>query len=273
MKGLWRVKSAVRSAITRHRRSGLMTAVHGAASFFESAWHNENADFATSGEKFVLKRLEAADCRVALDIGANAGDWTHEVLGLWPRCHVHAFEVAPHTYRRLESAIDPSHRSRSTLHNIGLSDQSGTQTMYYFPDNDKLTCESPRHAGFQSVPFEGRFSTLDEFSAAHGIDHVDFLKVDVEGAEYRVLAGAAELLRSGRVAAIQFEYGAFSIDTRIMLKDYYELLGDRYAIGKIFPDHVAFADYDWKFEDFRFSNYLCVSNDRPELRSLLQPRA
>lgn len=273
MKGLWQVKSAVRSAITRHRRSGLMTALHNAASFFESAWHNENADFATSGEKFVLKRLEAADCRVALDIGANAGDWTHEVLGLWPRCHVHAFEVAPHTYRRLESALAPSHRGRSTLHNIGLSDQSGTQTMYYFPNNDKLTCESPRHAGFESVPFEGRFATLDEFSAAHGIDHVDFLKIDVEGAEYRVLTGAAELLRSGRIAAIQFEYGAFSIDTRIMLRDYYELLGDRYAIGKIFPDHVAFTDYDWKSEDFRFSNYLCVSNDRPELRRLLQPQA
>lgn len=84
-----------------------------------------------------------------------------------------------------------------------------------------------------------------------------------------VLAGAAETLAQRRVKLLQFEYGAFSIDTRFLLKDFFALLGGQFWIGEIYPTHVDFADYDWRNEDFRFANYLCVSRDHPELRRLL----
>ena len=62
--------------------------------------------------------------------------------------------------------------------------------------------------------------------------------------------------------AVQFEYGAFSIDTRVLLQDYYRHLAPRYVIGKVYPGYVDFKDYDWRDETFQFSNYVCV--DRRE---------
>ena len=110
---------------------------------------------------------------------------------------------------------------------------------------------------------------MDAYCKADRIETVDFVKIDVEGAEHRVLGGFGEYLRAQAVHCIQFEYGAFSTQTRFLLADYYGLLGDGYWIGKIFPTYVDFRPYDWSMDDFRFSNYCCVSKQRPDLRTLL----
>jgi FkbM family methyltransferase len=268
---LSRAKNAVRGTIARHRRSAVITAMHQAASFFESAWRNEGSDFSISGEKYVLERLKSGDFRLAIDVGANLGDWFHAALQLWPNCRVHAFEVSPETYKLLEAGTRSlANRARVELHSVGLSNQPGMQTMYYFPDHPQLTCDIPRHESYKAVPFQTNLTTLDAFCREQKIETIDFLKIDVEGAEHLVLKGARGLLEARKIACIQFEYGAFSIQTRFLLKDYYELLSNQFFIGKIFPNYIAFGKYDWTTEDFRFSNYLCVSKSRPDVRQLLQ---
>jgi Methyltransferase FkbM domain len=156
------------------------------------------------------------------------------------------------------------------LNNCGLGDRGGAQMMYYFPHHPELTCDRPRHEGNAAVPFEATIVTGDEYAVAQGLEHIDFLKIDVEGAEYRVLDGFSHLLERGGIRCIQFEYGAFSIQTRVLLADYYERLAARYWIGKLFPSGVEFCDYAWTNESFRFANFVCVSRDWPELRALAQ---
>jgi FkbM family methyltransferase len=267
--GLHNVRRAAASFIARHRRSRAITGLHRLARFYEAAWHNEGSDFATNGERFVLERLRTAGFRLAFDVGANVGDWSVAVAGLWPDCRVHAFEVAPDTFAALQARVAARPDLAVTCHRLGLSDRTGAQPMYYFPDAPKLTSDTRRHAQQRAVEFAGELTTLDAFCRAQGIDAIDFLKIDVEGAEHRVLKGAAESLARRRIKAVQFEYGAFSIDTRFLLKDYFAVLGERFHIGKIYPTYVDFADYDWHAEDFRFANYLGISRDHPELRQLL----
>ena len=263
------MKNALRTTVARHRRSAVMLGLHQAASFFESAWRNEGSEFSENGERFVLAQLAAADFRVAIDAGANLGQWSLAAVDLWPNCHIHAFEVAPETFKALEQKTCLQ-RSRLALHGMGLSDEPGTQTMYYFPQHSQLTCDTPRHESYESVPFDAKLTTLDAFCQDNKINMIDYLKIDVEGAEHRVLKGAHGLLAGDKIACIQFEYGAFSIQTRYLLKDYYALLSKNFVIGKIFPNYVAFGDYDWTTEDFRFSNYLCTSRSRPDLKQLLE---
>jgi len=57
---------------------------------------------------------------------------------------------------------------------------------------------------------------------------------------------------------------------RVLLADYYEMLGARYWIGKVYPTHVEFSDYDWTMESFRSANFLCVARSRPDLKSLAE---
>jgi methyltransferase FkbM-like protein len=91
----------------------------------------------------------------------------------------------------------------------------------------------------------------DEFLAREGIVEVDFLKLDVEGAEHLVLRGFDRLLRERRVRFVQFEYGRVNILTRFLLKDFHQLFAAHgYLVGKIYPDHVDIRDYDLGDEDF-----------------------
>jgi FkbM family methyltransferase len=262
-------KRAVRHTIAAHRRSAPMIALHKAAEFFDAAWRNEGSDLASNGERFIIDRLRRADFGLAIDAGAHTGDWSLHALSAWPTCRViHAFEVAPRTFDELADARMRSRdRARLNVYLQGLSDSAGKQTMYYFPEEPQLTCDIPRHEARKSVPFEATLTTLDAFCSENGIDAVDFLKIDVEGAEYRVLKGADRILQ--RTSCVQFEYGPFSIQTRFLLQDYFALLSDHFWMGKVYPTYISFGDYDWRDENFRFCNYLCVSKTRSDLRSML----
>lgn len=269
--GAGRLKSALRATISRHRDAFPVKMLHEIAAFVEASYSNEGSDFASNGEYSVLKKLQAADFRTAIDVGANTGVWTTAALSLWPRCRVHAFEVAPNTFRELESHLKiTSSAARVVMNDFGASDANITQTMYYYPQAPELTCETPRHDSQEAVPFEAKLQRLDDYCRSHAIEYVDFLKVDVEGAEHRVFKGFSEFLDGQKVSCIQFEYGAFSIDTRFLLADYFNLLSEKYWMGKIYPTYVDFKDYDWRMENFKFCNYCCVSRKRPDLKKLLE---
>jgi FkbM family methyltransferase len=269
MLGLGRVKRALHTTIAAHRRAAPVKMLHKVTAFIESAYANEGSDFATNGEKVLLQKLRSRDMRLAVDVGANVGDWTVEALAAWPRCQVHAFEVAPKTFEELGKRLKPAPGfERVVLNPVGCSDADGSQVMYYFPDHPDLTCDLPRHA-HRSLEFDAKVVTLDRYCRERKIDHVDFLKMDVEGAEHRVLKGFKDYLASGKVDCIQFEYGAFATQTRFLLGDYYAMLSKDYWIGKIYPGYVDFRNYDWTMEDFKFSNYFCLAKTKPELKALL----
>jgi hypothetical protein len=161
------------------------------------------------------------------------------------------------------------HAGRVTLNCLGLSDRAGSEVMFYFPEHPELTCDLQRHDKYESMRFEARLETGDSYRALNHIEAVDFVKIDVEGAEIRVLRGLSQCLSERNIQCLQFEYGAFSTQTKVLLTDYYSLLSSDYWIGKIYPSYVDFRAYDWTMEDFRFSNYCCVSKSRADLRELL----
>jgi hypothetical protein len=104
----------------------------------------------------------------------------------------------------------------------------------------------------------------DSFLQREGIAEVDFLKLDVEGAEHLVLKGLEDRLQQRSIRFIQFEYGRVNILTHFLLRDFYQLLtGYGYVVGKIFPDYVDFREYELGDEDFIGPNYLaCRAGDQ-----------
>lgn len=270
---LGKLKQATKSAIARHRQTYPVRLIYEVGRFVEEAYENEGSDFETNGEKDLLGKLSKANFNTVLDVGANIGKWSQTALSTWPNCHVHAFEVAPNTFKELQQTFEHSPLAeRITLNDVGVSDVNGSQTMYYFADAPELTCDMPRHGSLVSVPFEGKLVRLDDYCKANGILGVDFLKIDVEGAEYKALSGFSDYLSAGKVNCIQFEYGPFAIQTRKLLADYFEILSKSFWIGKIYPGHVSFQDYHWTMESFKFCNYFCVSRSRPDLKELANAR-
>ena len=66
----------------------------------------------------------------------------------------------------------------------------------------------PKHPQRTVRPFVTRevpAVTLDDHCKAHGLDHVDLIKIDVEGAEVDALLGAQHILTARAVDALLFE--------------------------------------------------------------------
>lgn len=144
-------------------------------------------------ERQILKVIAAhvKQAAVCIDVGANVGAIAFALAKqATPRGRVYAFEPGPPTYERLvrNIAMNPAYSQTIVPVRLGLSDRPG-----YLGWN-----EEPHNRGNARLLHEGstrvEVTTLDAYCRANGVDHVDFIKVDVEGMEYEVFKGAAVIL-------------------------------------------------------------------------------
>lgn len=165
-------------------------------------------DIETSGEAFFLRAFtRSCGCAVAADVGAHLGEYTAHLLGLGVD-KVIAFEPMPPLAERFEKrfAADP----RVILRKVALGELTGRTELRYPQGNPTSTiaARGDGHQRYIEVPLVSinvPIVTLDEALAEAGVAP-DFLKIDVEGYEREVLAGAPRLIASGKVKAIQIEF-------------------------------------------------------------------
>ncbi len=138
--------------------------------------------------------------RIAIDVGANKGVYSHLLARTCQS--VEAFEPNPKIYRILTRALPPN----VVAHQVALSDRVGTAElivpMYGGGYSNQTASLNPRkrNAGAGTVKVAQR--TLDSY----GFANVGFIKIDVEGFEDAVLAGARETIRRERpVMQIELE--------------------------------------------------------------------
>jgi len=144
--------------------------------------------------KWFLAKLKPDS--VFLDVGANIGLYSlHAARRIGSRGRVIAFEPTPHTYdlfieniklNRREEIIEP--------HRFGLSDHTGDLPLVTGgrPASNRLGEEGQDSDGNVAV------KALDEISNSLNLERLDFLKVDIEGGEAKMFAGAKDTLRKFR---------------------------------------------------------------------------
>jgi FkbM family methyltransferase len=129
--------------------------------------------------------------QVVVDAGANIGFFTVAAANaVGPNGHVLAVEPAGTTFAALERQITLNNLSQVTPLRAALGNRIGTMRLYLHGD-------SSRHSLFpcgESIAEEILMTTLDTALAEAGLEHIDMIKIDVEGAEPMVLEGATEAL-------------------------------------------------------------------------------
>jgi FkbM family methyltransferase len=235
-----------------------------------SAYHNLNYDALTNGEAFVLEQLatDPAGVKLVLDVGANEGDWALLAHDLMPGATIHCFEIESNTYSLLRDHTSSVRAIKTNA--CGLSDSEGEVTLKSYPGANTLTSlfDYPHELEHQTK--SARVTTGDLYASANGFDTIDFVKIDVEGAEFLVLKGMSDLIAGRRIGAIQFEYGFANILSQSLLHDMHKFLTDAgYLVGKIYPRYVEFRPYQLADEDFRGPNYLALRGDRKDMLARL----
>lgn len=117
---------------------------------------------------------------ILLDIGANVGLVTEEVLKVKPNITSWLFEPVKKYFEVCEEKFKYSSNVR--VLNVGLSDTYRTSEMYVDTFNWGYNQITNREGSSRFLPFSA-------FARAFNIQHVDFIKIDVEGHEVEVLEG------------------------------------------------------------------------------------
>jgi FkbM family methyltransferase len=138
------------------------------------------------------------------DVGANVGF----TAILAARCvesggKVICFEPVPENSRQIQTNADLNGFKQIQIHQIALGETDGQAEfrMSYAPTWGRLSeagASTPDESGTTVVPVR----TLDSLSTAGAIPDPQFIKMDVEGAEAGVLAGARKLLERAQPVMI-----------------------------------------------------------------------
>jgi FkbM family methyltransferase len=130
---------------------------------------------------------------VVLDCGANIGVFTREALAAGAKLVI-AIEPAPENLeclrRNLKSDIDAG---RVIIYPKGVWDKDDVLTMRVDPKNSAADSFVIQRADMQDS-IKLPLTTIDNLTAELKLDRVDFIKMDIEGAEPRALAGAKKTL-------------------------------------------------------------------------------
>lgn len=160
-----------------------------------------------------------------LDIGCNDGATSLEFVRAFPGGTFHAFEPDPRAHRLAVTKLagSPVH-----LHNIALADVDGPVTFHAsggtLPGREAEHPEGWHFSGslrppkthtdvFPWVTFDTTIDvagrSLDSWADEHGVQGVDFIWMDVQGAEDLIIRGGQRTLARTRYLYTEYSYAEF----------------------------------------------------------------
>lgn len=134
---------------------------------------------------------------VCLDIGANFGWYTTLLNALaGPSGAVHSFEPVPRVFESLVKNVALAGTPANiVLNNVALGDEPGTAVMHIFAGlpNGYTSLSAQGRDDYTTV--ESPLLVLDTYLREHRVGPINFIKMDVEGAELMCLRGAKSLFQ------------------------------------------------------------------------------
>lgn len=189
----------------------------------------------------LLKNLIAPRIRpeapVIFDVGANNGNTIAAYRTAFPSARIHGFEPDPDLSAKLVGMFAGDDGVRIEPSALGAAESVASFNICRADGNDGIGSflalnpdnRTVQVLGAETVKqIEVPVTTIDRYCAAHGIEHIDFVKLDVQGYEDECLKGAEGMLARGAITVIQVE---------LLLSDMYSKTLGFYDIEAILRPH------------------------------------
>lgn len=204
----------------------------------------------------VLKSIFGKDDKIVIfDVGAHKGESAKKYRGFFDNAEIYSFEPFEQSFEVLKnigiSQFKPLNfglSDRKSLEKFCINNGSPTNSLLALSENAKDVWGG--NEGLNQVEtIECHFMTFDDFCNDNAIQYVDFMKVDVQGAEFKVLKGAHKALSEKRIKILQIEV----------------IIGNTYEGQKSLAYYVELLEgYGYKlkiFSDFAVVNGNLVQTD------------
>jgi FkbM family methyltransferase len=181
-----------------------------------------------------------------IDGGMHHGQSAEKYLLAFPACRVVGFEPAPANFDSSRTRLEPF-AARMTMFPHGLSDHEGAAQLNinsHDGTHSLLEIGDLAHWDSPATTLDRRpigTVTLDGFCREHSVDHIDILKLDIQGMELSALRGAEGLLRRRAIGLVAAEVNFLPIyrDMPLFWDVAAYMLSLGYALHGLFDLHHA----------------------------------
>lgn len=227
----------------------------------------ESPEVNETGEVW-LRRAISPNASHFVDVGANIGEWLAEIalLKAGSDFHAAAYEPSQSAFVKLSERFGGD--GHVILKNCAAGDRAGKVEFFEEQAAGKgssIVSDFVSAAGFKRsvevVP-------LDDEIPALGWDCIDFLKIDAEGYDMRVMAGARKLFERQCIGIVQFEYNrAWQLagDTLYSAMRFLRECG--YEVYVLKRDGLYSLNYALYEEYFEYSNFVALSPRFTDLKT------
>lgn len=234
-------------------------------------------------EPQTVKLAEAllVGAREAVVAGSHLGYFALMARRAMPKeARVHAFEPVSYLYEiSKENFILNKNLGETVINEYGLSDRVGEALINVDSIRSAIVDGEKENAGTEKI----ETTTIDRYAEEKGISRLDFVLLDVEGYEFRVLKGMENLLKKGQPGDLIFEFspsiknGASEADLisgflrqfgydLYIIKDNYQPENISKDWGR--PEIFKFEENAEKFSDKKYFNVLATKRSAEELEKL-----
>ncbi len=196
-----------------------------------TSWYFADVGYERDTLRYLSAQLPAGGTFV--DIGSNAGLMSLVAAHcVGPRGHVFAFEPNPPVFSELTTLIAKnSFDDRVRASPLAMSDVNGRATLHITPELSGLSSMVPDEApakdslhAADSYTVDIQTERFDDWIKTIEVNQIDLIKIDVEGAEDRVLNGMRESLAAGRITRLICETPVGSVAHHILLAHGYSAI-------------------------------------------------
>ena len=189
-----------------------------------------------------------------IDVGANIGLTSLAMTRTSPKGQIRAVEPVADAYKHLQANIELSQAINVSCFNFAAGRESSRVKMFVDDSNLASAFVTERNVTDEAAI---DMRSLDDAFPGMDMGSVDFIKIDVEGFELEVLAGAVKLVSENRPRVLlEMNHWCLNVFHRISIPDFHDALMsvfpvvyavdngevvdfcDRRNVGYIFEQHV-----------------------------------
>jgi FkbM family methyltransferase len=205
------------------------------------------------------------DNMIIIDAGAHDGTYAEYIFNLNPSVTIHCFEPTASAYKELTARLAKEIKAGKLLaNNAGLSTETGEADLFIYNELDQRNSLhlNPAHDYDSSLLHKEKIklTTLDDYIERNNISRVDFLKIDVEGHETKVIEGASNTLMKKIIKCIQFEYNNNWEAAGFTLENVFnKLIGVGFKLYRLtFWGKLPVRTFKRNLDNYKHSNYIAV---------------
>lgn len=189
------------------------------------------------GENIFIKKFDNLGLKNCIDVGCNRGDFSKEILKN-KNTNVISFEPLPF-YNKYLKEINRLYGNRFIHFEYALSNKDSFDFIYHGSEENSTMASLEKE--INNIDYVGRINNttlkvelkrLDSFIENKNFDKVDFIKIDTEGHEYKVLEGSLNFIKKNKIKIIQFEFNWHHLFTNYSIFQFSKIL-DNYTIMQL----------------------------------------